>query len=127
MTLVDQIEKRLTPAGIEAELSRELSTDPADKARQLIDQYGTDEGLRRLREMNPGLGDLSPFRGESGGIVLLSLPVIRRRIQTRHSRVASEIHTVSGITPFWGDTAFLFISEKKVKDWFLTLTLAYTP
>ena len=53
MTSVNQIEKRLTPAGIEAELSRELSTDPADKAQQLIDQYGTEEGLRRLRKSDP--------------------------------------------------------------------------
>ena len=53
MTSVDQIEKRLTPAGSEAELSRELSTDPADKAQQLIGQYGTEEGLRRLRESDP--------------------------------------------------------------------------
>ena len=47
------IEKQLTSQGIEAELSGELSTDPFDKAQRLIDQYGTEEGLRRLREMDP--------------------------------------------------------------------------
>ena len=47
------IEKQLTPEGIEAELSEGGSTDPFDKARQLIDQYGTEEGLRRLRETDP--------------------------------------------------------------------------
>lgn len=30
-----------------------LSTSPADKALKLIDQYGTQEGLRRLRESDP--------------------------------------------------------------------------
>ena len=50
---VKDIEKQLTPAGIETELSGELSTDPFDKAQQLIDQYGTAEGLRRLKEMDP--------------------------------------------------------------------------
>jgi len=50
---VADIEKQLTPEGIEAELSGELSTDSFDKAQQLIDQYGTEEGLRRLREMDP--------------------------------------------------------------------------
>ena len=49
---VADIEKQLTPEGIEGELSGELSTDPFDKAQQLIDQYGTEEGLRRLREMD---------------------------------------------------------------------------
>ncbi len=47
------IEKQLTSQGIEAELSGELSTDPFDKAQQLIDQYGKEEGLRRLRESDP--------------------------------------------------------------------------
>ena len=43
------IEQQLTPKGIEAELSNGVSTDP----QQLIDQYGTEEGLRRLRESDP--------------------------------------------------------------------------
>ena len=47
------IEKQLTPAEIEAELSQGLPTDPADKAQQLTDQYGREEGLRRLWEMAP--------------------------------------------------------------------------
>ena len=50
---VERLEKQLTPEGIEAELTEGLSTDPADKAQQLIVQYGTEEGLRRLREMDP--------------------------------------------------------------------------
>ena len=50
---VVDIEKQLTPQGIEAELSDGLPTAPADKAQQLIDEYGTEEGLRRLRETDP--------------------------------------------------------------------------
>ena len=50
---VPDIEKQLTLQGIESELTKGLSTDPADKAQQLINQYGTEEGLRRLREMDP--------------------------------------------------------------------------
>ena len=49
---VEHLEKQLTPQGIEAELEG-LSTNSVSKAQQLIDQYGTEEGLRRLREMNP--------------------------------------------------------------------------
>jgi hypothetical protein len=47
------VEKQLTPEGIEAELSDGLSPDPFDKAQQLIDEYGIEEGLRRLRESDP--------------------------------------------------------------------------
>lgn len=47
------IEKQLTPEGTEVELSKGISTDHFSKAQQLIDQYGTKEGLRRLREMDP--------------------------------------------------------------------------
>ncbi len=50
---VADIENQLTPQGIEAELTEGLSTNPADKAQQFIDQYGTEEGLRRLRESDP--------------------------------------------------------------------------
>ena len=50
---VADIEKQLTPEGIEAELSEGVSADHFSKAQQLIDQYGTEEGLRRLREMAP--------------------------------------------------------------------------
>ena len=50
---VADIENQLTPAGIEAELGKGLSPDRFDKAQQLIDQYGTEEGLRRLRESDP--------------------------------------------------------------------------
>ena len=53
------IEKQLTPSvprpgvGIEAALTDGLPTAPADKAQRLIDEYGTEEGLRRLRESAP--------------------------------------------------------------------------
>lgn len=50
---MSDIEKQLTPQRIESELSEGLSPDRFDKAQQLIDQYGTEEGLRRLREMDP--------------------------------------------------------------------------
>lgn len=50
---VADLEKQLTPQGIEAELNGELSTDSFDKVQPLIDQYGTEEGLRRLREIDP--------------------------------------------------------------------------
>ena len=50
---VADIEKQLTPEGIEAELTEGLSPDRFDKAQQLIDQYGTEEGLRRLRQSDP--------------------------------------------------------------------------
>lgn len=50
---VTDIEKQFSPEGIEAKLTEGLSTSPADKAQQLIDQYGTEEGLRRLRESDP--------------------------------------------------------------------------
>ena len=50
---VTDIEKQLTPQGIEAELSEGLSPERFNNAQQLIDQYGTEEGLRRLREMDP--------------------------------------------------------------------------
>ena len=52
-TSVADLEKQLTPERIEAELSQGLSPDRFDRAQQLIDQYGTAEGLRRLREMDP--------------------------------------------------------------------------
>ena len=50
---VADIENQLTPEGIEAELSEGLSPERFDKAQQLIDEYGLEEGLRRLREMDP--------------------------------------------------------------------------
>ena len=50
---VADLEKQLTPEGIEAELSQGLSLERFDKAQDLIDQYGTEEGLRRLRESDP--------------------------------------------------------------------------
>ena len=52
------LEKQLTPEkptdeSIETQLREQLSPERFDKARRLIDQYGTAEGLRRLREMDP--------------------------------------------------------------------------
>jgi hypothetical protein len=43
------------PPGLsqEGQLSEEISPSRFDKAQQLIDQYGTMEGLRRLRKMDP--------------------------------------------------------------------------
>ena len=50
---MSDIEKQLTPQRIESELSEGLSPNRFDKAQQLIDQYGAEEGLRRLRESDP--------------------------------------------------------------------------
>ena len=50
---VADIEKRLTPEGIETELSEGVSPNFFDKVQQLIEEYGTAEGLRRLRESDP--------------------------------------------------------------------------
>ena len=56
--MIADIEKQFTPElpiteSVEAKLSERLSPDRFDKAQQLIDEYGTAEGLRRLREMDP--------------------------------------------------------------------------
>ncbi len=50
---IADLQKRLTPEGVEAKLEQSVSPDHFDKAQQLIDQYGTEEGLRRLREIDP--------------------------------------------------------------------------
>ena len=42
-----------TAESIKTQLRKQLSPERFDKARQLIDQYGTEEGLRRLREIDP--------------------------------------------------------------------------
>ncbi len=42
-----------TAKNVKAELSEELSLERFDKGRQLIDEYGLEEGLRRLREIDP--------------------------------------------------------------------------
>ena len=41
--------------GVEAELSGGISQERFDKGRQLIGRYGTEEGLRRLRESDPDM------------------------------------------------------------------------
>ncbi len=68
-----ELEKQLTPEGIEAELSEGLSPERRDKVQQLIDQYGTGEGLRRLRKSDPDAARQfereqrePPVRSESG-------------------------------------------------------------
>ena len=45
--------ERPTMSSPETESRYGLSPERFDKARQLIDQYGSEEGLRRLREMDP--------------------------------------------------------------------------
>ena len=50
---VGDIEKQLTPQEIESDLTKGLSADIFNKVQQLIDQYGTAEGLRRLKESDP--------------------------------------------------------------------------
>ena len=50
---VADIEKQLTPEGIEAKLTEGQSPERFSKAQKLIDQYGTEEGLRRLKEIDP--------------------------------------------------------------------------
>ncbi len=52
------LKKQLTPelptaAGIETQLSERFSPDRLEKARQVLDRYGLEEGLRRLREDDP--------------------------------------------------------------------------
>lgn len=42
-----------TAKSVEMQLREQLSPERFDKARQLIDQYGREEGLRRLREADP--------------------------------------------------------------------------
>ena len=42
-----------TTESAETQFSEQLSPEHFDKAQQLIDQYGTEEGLRRLRAMDP--------------------------------------------------------------------------
>lgn len=50
---IADIEKQFPPEGIEAGLIKGLSSDRFNKAQQFIDQYGTVEGLRRFREIEP--------------------------------------------------------------------------
>ena len=47
------LKKQLTPQGIEAEPSEGLLPECFNNAQQLIDQYGPEEGLKRLREPDP--------------------------------------------------------------------------
>ena len=42
-----------TTENVETQLKGQLSLEQFDKAQQLIDEYGTEEGLRRLRESDP--------------------------------------------------------------------------
>ena len=52
------VKKQFTPElptaeSVAAKLNEQLSLDRFDKAQQLIEQYGSEEGLRRFREMDP--------------------------------------------------------------------------
>ena len=47
------LEKQLTPEGTKAELSKGVSLERFNKAQQLIDRYGSEEGIRRLKEVDP--------------------------------------------------------------------------
>ena len=52
------VEKQLTPepptaAGIETQLSKRFSPERLEKARQVLERYGPEEGMRRLREDDP--------------------------------------------------------------------------
>ncbi len=50
---VADLEKQLAPERIESELGEGLSPERFRKGQQLIDWYGTEEGLRRLGESDP--------------------------------------------------------------------------
>ena len=79
---VADIAKQLTPQGIEAELTEGISTDPAAKAQHLIDQYGTEEGLRRLRESDPEAArqfERHPPNRPSSGPTPRDVPTARSR------------------------------------------------
>ena len=53
-----ELEKQLTPdpptaAGIETQLNERFSPERLEKAREVLQQYGPEEGMRRLREDDP--------------------------------------------------------------------------
>ncbi len=50
---IADIEKQFSLEGIESELGAALSPERFNKAQRLIEQYGTEEGFRRLREIDP--------------------------------------------------------------------------
>ena len=50
---IADLQKRLTPEGVEAKLEQSVSPDRFDEMRRLIKQYGTEEGVRRFREVDP--------------------------------------------------------------------------
>ena len=50
---IADLEKRLKLEGIEAELEGSVSPGRYNEMQRLIKQYGTEEGLRRLREVDP--------------------------------------------------------------------------
>ena len=56
------LEKQLTPElpteeRIETQLSEQFSPERSEKARQVLNQYGPEEGLRRLREDDPEVAE----------------------------------------------------------------------
>ena len=57
-TSVAELEKQLTPElptaeGIKTQLSERFSPERLEKARQVLERYGSEEGMRRLREDDP--------------------------------------------------------------------------
>lgn len=69
-----ELEKQLTPVGIEAELSPPVSADRLSKAQRLIEQYGIEDGLQQLRGSDPEAArqfeqkhSVSPTRGGADG------------------------------------------------------------
>ena len=50
---IADLQKRLMPEGVGAKLEQSVSPDRFDEMQRLIKQYGTEEGLRRLREVAP--------------------------------------------------------------------------
>ena len=52
------LEKQLTPElptaeGVETQLNERFSPERLEKARQVLERYGPEEGIRRLREDDP--------------------------------------------------------------------------
>ena len=50
---IADLQKRLTPEGVEAKLEQSVSPHRFDETQRLIKQYGTEEGVRRFREVDP--------------------------------------------------------------------------
>ena len=75
-----ELEKQLTPElptteGVETELSGRFSPERLEKAREVLERYGPEEGMRRLREDDPEVAaqveqtrrDRNPTMSETDG------------------------------------------------------------